>query len=288
MKYVSFLLIFTTFIAVQSNEIEISYDYDEIDSGHNTVVLFCHGLGLDGYTGQFYMIPSEYYPEKAITIPNSLITFDFPEAGKCKEFFGGRIGMVDRKHIFLAQGKDLEYLHGAINQVRSKFPEKKIVLYGVSRGASAIVSYLGNSAYAPFTNIAAAIMESPFDNLENTVRNVMSRFYLGYTTPICYWLLQQYFHNYSKNGLHPIDVASKISQGIPLLFVASKEDQLIHYEQTESLFSKTIEAGHPNAHFLLVPKGTHCFIKNGPNAADYEIGVSLFYKRYKLFKYKLD
>lgn len=237
------------------------------------IVVFCHGFFANAKHAYNYL--DGYMGERG-TIPHSLVTFDFPEVAHEMQF-------IDRSIATIGQWPDIYTIHAVLKWVRYTYPTRKIILYGVSRGASAIINYLGNEKIIKPTGIEAVILESPFVDLRSVVRTAISRFYLDKFpkgTAISYWLLRKIFPGHLHRGPHPIQYITKFPHTIPVLFIAGKSDQLICYRDSQRLATKLRASGHPKVTWVLLPDGNHGALLWGKSGEQYQAAVRTFYKQH--------
>ena len=240
------------------------------------IYIFCHGFG--GNHKHAYPYLKGYLSGQRFLIPHSLVTFDFPDADTAFQF-------PDITQASIAQDDDIAQLQEVITWVTTLYPKRKIVLIGVSRGASVIINYLGKDSSKNCRNIATAIVESPFDKVENVIRTILSRFYLHKVpkaTGITYWLLRKVCPLHAQHGPHPIDLVANISHEIPVLFIAGKQDGLIDYKDSQSLYSTLFFAGHTKISFLLLEHGAHGDLLWGPDGNKYQQFVQEFYTKHRV------
>jgi len=181
---------------------------------------------------------------------------------------------------YLAQENDVKRLHQACA------PYKKVILVGVSRGASTIINYLGN--YKP-TNIIAAVIESPFDHFDNILEHVMATHIIykriinnNNKQKVKRRLLRVFCRNYKYNGLHPIDAAPNISKDIPLLIISSDQDKLIPAWSTKNIYDALTQAGHKKSYLLACKNGSHGLISWGKDGALMRNVIHAFYKHHDI------
>ncbi|MCX5921996.1 MAG: hypothetical protein NTX86_01580 [Candidatus Dependentiae bacterium] len=181
---------------------------------------------------------------------------------------------------YLGQRSDIKRLHKACKD------HKKVILVGVSRGASTIINYLGT--YKP-TNIIAAIVESPFDNFENVAENFMatSRVFKRVVTPknkekIKHFCRRLLFRNYRPNETQPINVAPDVPKDIPLLLISSDQDTLIPAQSTKNIYDVLRKSGHTKAYLLPCKIGSHGRILWGQEGQMFRNVVHAFYKHHNV------
>lgn len=167
----------------------------------------------------------------------------------------------------LAQKKDIK----ALTQ-HYETSDDSAVLFGVSRGASTALAFLGQEKPK---NVKAVILESPFDKA-NSIRLFKGKIK---AKP---WLLKTVFWHYNASKPDPIDYTDTIDKTIPILLICSKQDTLIPAKSTTNIYEKLLEVGHKNVHLLVTKHGGHANIINGKDGLKYKQIVHAFYKKYNL------
>ncbi len=199
-------------------------------------------------------------------IKNPFYTFNFPDA----------LRGFDGAQTSLAQENEIQTLANEYEKIK----EKRIVLVGMSRGASTILNFLGTR---PSGSIVAAIVESPFDSVVETLDTLCKiagvdwvPMFIRHTSP------NLFFSKYDPNGIFPIKVAHNINKEVPLLIIASLEDTLIPALNSASIYFKLRDCGHQHVYFLLLDKGVHAYLLENDDAPFYFNTVHAFYKKYNL------
>ncbi|MCX5922009.1 MAG: hypothetical protein NTX86_01645 [Candidatus Dependentiae bacterium] len=178
---------------------------------------------------------------------------------------------------YFGQDGDVERLHHACKD------HKKVILVGVSRGASTIINYLG---LCKPNNIIAAVLESPYDHTEKIgdyfldviFKSIMSEYGKNKFKKF----LQLFFVNYKHNGIQPICLTAHIPHTIPLLFISSEHDGIIPSWSTKNLYDALREAGHQNAYLLSCQHGAHGRIIWGKDGKKFRNIVHAFYRHHKI------
>jgi len=138
-----------------------------------------------------------------------------------------------------------------VDFIREIHPERKVVLWGLSMGAAtALLS-------APeIAGLDGAIVESPFDSMENTFYHHNGLYFHLPDYPLIPMILGiiGFFGNYDIDKVSPIE-AVKRSQNIPMLFVAGKEDKRMIPELV-----KSIADAHKGEHRYFLGEGSHAII----------------------------
>jgi uncharacterized protein len=119
----------------------------------------------------------------------------------------------------------------AIAYVRQKWPDRPIILYGASMGASAVMRAIALEGVAP----VAIIIESPFDRLLHTVRHrfeAMGIPSFPASELIVWWGgWQQGIDGFAHN---PVEYAKKIE--CPVLLMYGTRDGRVTLAEVESIF----------------------------------------------------
>ncbi len=199
-------------------------------------------------------------------IKDPLFTFNFPDAMRG----------FDGTQTSLAQENEIQTLANEYEKIK----EKQIVLVGMSRGASTILNFLGTRSSS---SIVAAVVESPFDSIVETLDTLCKiagvswiPMIIRHTSP------NLFFGKFDANGVFPIKVAHNIYKELPLIIIASLEDTLIPAANSASIYFKLRDCGHQHIYFLLLDKGAHAHLLENDDAPLYFNVVHAFYKKYNL------
>lgn len=148
------------------------------------------------------------------------------------------IGMPGQEESPMPQvgfgGIEADIITDVANEVRSKNPKTKIILYGVSLGGASTWIAAGRNP-----EIADAVVtEAAYANLNQTSRRYLS-LKLPAASPILepIVLIGQKMANVDPNTLNPVDFAPKF--GKPALLIHDDEDTLVTREITEELQKAT-------------------------------------------------
>ena len=160
-----------------------------------------------------------------------------------------------------------------------KMANKDYVLFGESRGSSTIINYLGSKLCQK--SVKAAVVDSPFDTMQNVLSHRLGRFYLDkIISPATVEKGLPYLLKYKVNGLSPIKSTQSISKEIPLLFICSREDTQVPYTSSIKMYKKLRSKGHSNVHILIVAHGAHGWLMTGKSKETYLHVTHAFYKKY--------
>lgn len=235
--------------------------------------IFSHGLA-DTHKQAYQYLKSNTDFTKPYSISGSYITFDFPDALE----YGAR---VRTKKASLGQENEINRF--AKTYFNSFSFNHRAIALGVSRGASVLINFI--ALYNPYT-MHAAVLESPFDSVENIVLAMIHRARLAWipkAKEIGLALTRFIFTKYHPQGIRPIDIVDKIYPDLPLLFVCCAQDKLVPVWSTINLYKKLIDSGHKYVHILILPQGSHAhLITNSAQGAIFQSVVHAFYQHYHL------
>lgn len=184
---------------------------------------------------------------------------------------------VNRNAMFMGQGLDLETIDQA---VRSVSPSESIILYGCSRGAAAILTYMGQ--HNP-SNIAAIVLDACPAHIAQTTEPLLAR--LGINPKRADDIFSILFPQYNpRSALSPEDAIEKIkNKSVPILLIHSLTDTVVHYTHSIRLYQKFLQAGFTSVHLVCSPQGRHSYMLQDSETQEiYLQAVHSFYKKYDL------
>jgi len=231
--------------------------------------VFAHGSG--GHKGNVH-----YYHRHTI-VRDPFFSFSFPDA---------RDGIFNFKESNLAQANDIAALKEAVDTLNQEIYhtlgfEPHIVLTGVSRGASSVITYMGT--HNP-TNVRALVIESPFDTIDSIIIGLLSKIGLGKSEglrKLGHKLVKKYHALYDKDAPTPLAMVQHIrNKELPILIVCSKKDELIPWTSSYRLYEEFINQGFTNAHIFISSRGRHVKLLEDRYAHLYKEAVDIFYKKY--------
>lgn len=248
----SLLIVSITLAAYAATSVESYIDYSKLQNG------FVHGMKSNKNAG-WYRHVSTGHPNAFIEGPLDGVNFD------------------DHENIYetcIGQTADVNKLHDFCKKYYS------LRLIGSSRGSATILNYLGT--YQPL-NILAAVLESPFDTVQNVIDYVLGKSKQIPGTPwVALKFSQWLFPKYNPAGLQPKDVIHTIPKHIPILLICSKEDEIVSAQSTINLYIKLVQAGHAETYLLIVDHGKHANIMIGKDGHILRDVIHAFYRHYGL------
>lgn len=243
------------FLLITTHLFAAPYD----DRHKKTVFIFVHGIFDSSCQAEQY---KEIFPNDFV------VSFDFNDAFSWP--FLHRLFLTS-----LAQEDEIETLHHTYESVVTFFqdrsyPVPRIVLIGISRGASVILNFL---ALKKPKYVTAAICESPFDSMKHVAEYAVSAL-PSYAKSFGKKLLLSCFYKHNPSGICPANCVKEIDPNIPILLIASKQDWRVPLESTAQLY-KIMKNTGKNVVFKIFEHGKHAKILNA-NKVEYERVVEKF------------
>jgi hypothetical protein len=212
----------------------------ETQESNGTVVLFSHGWTCHHGCG------GGLVTELKNMVP--CYAFDYLDAD-------GDVSLTS-----FGQKNEIAALSHAIEQVACLHPDAKIILHGISRGASTIITTLARLESEYLEKIGAAILESPYDSIQSVVTSLLQKSIIFSLVPgrIANNTVPLVATQYKPRGPRPISSIKKITRkDIPFLIICSREDLLVPWQSSAKLYLALLENNHSCAHILIVPNGPH-------------------------------
>jgi predicted esterase len=238
----------------------------------DSVIIFAHGLGATGAQAGLYakpgLIPHPYPKTNEVIFTQPFVTFDFPDAVNDRMIF-------NPDQVALGQENDTTRLEEVMQETRKIFSGKKIILFGLSRGASTVLNLMGDSS-KDHSDVCAVIAEAPFDSFDNLIstRKFAYASHVPGLSFIAKELTGMVFPQLRVNGLFPQNHSAKIPQAIPVLLVTSKEDDVVSNICATQL-ARTI----PQSSLLILDRGKHGKYIVGSEKENYAESVREFLKK---------
>lgn len=253
------------------------------DAQPSITTVFCHGI-IDNNS------QINHYLNKSIFGKN--FSFDFPDATPNRSInFDGLISQVtglfnkseekpfgkqiNRDQMFMGQTKDIECLGENLLPLKNE----PVILYGVSRGAATIISYLGKAQ--DISNIKAIVLEAPPANMLDAIDNTSAK--IGIT--LSKKLFSKIFYQYPEDPYTPIDAIKDIqNKDLPIFITYSAADTTVNPSQAWKLYKTFKENGFKNVYIHEIETGRHCHLHLKQNFyREYCLPVQSFYKKFNLF-----
>ena len=271
------IMAFTTLLVpalLLAAEPNFTIHYPSPITDHNIVYLFAHGLGANQHQAQALMPKNNSH----WILQEPLAGFDFPDSRPKHMDY-------DPKLVNLGQSLDIERLLFAYHKTRNEFPNHKIVLSGISRGAVTILNTAALNPEEFATNVGCIIAESPFDSFSSVVKHLLKRFHIGwipFSRKLAIRYVKKTFPQFDINGIFPINIAHLIPPGMPIMIVCVDPDKTVPSKSPCMLYTLLVETGHTEVYLLKLAAGNHGKLIMGPEGEVYQNVIHAFYKRYEL------
>ena len=249
-----------------------------------TTYLFSHGLG-----GTFehafayaksYKINGKTYHNKSYFFYQPFFSFNYPNVANTVDTSSSFPG-VNRNKTSLAQDNEIaclktDYEKAIEENMRDRsVTHHNMVLFGISCGASAIINFVG--LHNP-QHVKALVLESPFDSVATIID-----YKLNWLPHFCgEYIIGSIFKKYNQNGVHPINLVDKIDKDMKILIICSKQDKLIPWYSSASLYQKLRISGYKHVYIYIADHGEHANIINNKDGQTYRDVVHAFYRTYNL------
>lgn len=207
-------------------------------------------------------------------------TFDF----KVEENPNNPLSVVNYSFNFskanLGQALDIKALKETYDQHVKVYPNHDVILYGDSRGAATIFSFI---ALEKPTHVKAAVLDGLFDDLPHGIKHFLYSDKKESEEKRLYDMAKLSLRSYQESSISPRKSAEIISDDVPLLIVISLKDGLVSAQSAFYLYNRLRALGHKKVHLLVLKHALHPgYMINEEDKKIYESTVHAFYKRYGL------
>jgi hypothetical protein len=166
---------------------------------------------------------------------------------------------VHLTEVNVAGKDDIRQHHNAIRSCVKKYPDKNIVLFGASRGASMTLVGISTLPEEERSRIKLVVLEAPFDSVPTVLKYRFGEV-LG---SLCLILLEK-IGKYDPSFISPIDAIENFPLDIPVVFITSLGDRIVHHTLTQNLIDKLQNVrGHKKVHHLMLHNTSHTAMSLG-------------------------
>jgi len=202
---------------------------------------YCSGKNTD----QLVILFHGYGAEKSATIPEAKAFLDMGFSVLLVDFRGSGESSESYTTVGFKEADDVA---AAVNYAKEHLPHRRIILYGQSMGAAAILRAVHSCGVHP----DAIIVEAVFDNMLNTVCHRFEAMRLP-SFPCAELLVfwggcQAGFNGFKHN---PVEYAASVE--CPILFMHGESDPRAHIDEARRVF----DAVHVPKQFKEFPKLRH-------------------------------
>ncbi len=232
------------------------------DANETVGFLFAHSIGQNKRQIEHY---KKNNGSNWHILPEDSKSFNFPEVVSSDIYNP----IFDPSKTNFAQLDDIN----ALKEAYDEYNVDKVVLVGSQRGAATAINFAANEP----ERLAALILESPFDSIENAFYDYWGwlSFYKNYKNKINH-------PAYNGSAIKPINIVDNINQDIPILFVHSKVDSEFPVQCSQRLYAKLKNKNHKHIYFLELKTGKHMEYHLSKDASRYQYVVHAFLAKYNL------
>ena len=169
----------------------------------------------------------------------------------------------------------------AIKACIKAHPQRVIVLFGTSRGASTVLVALTRLTKEELAHIGLVIAEAPFASVSSVLHETMP--WPTRTVPAFIWLLE-YFTQFREGQSSPLQAVAHDDFPLetPLVFVTSAIDRTVPKTNTQQLITVLEERGHQAMHHIELKHSHHSSMSlgNTEDRQSYETELHALYRKY--------
>ena len=249
--------------------------------------IFAHGI-VDGPTQiNRFTDAIATSNQKSVQFPDATAATDWGLNGCIGSITSTLLGKtVNRSAMYMGQGPDIAAIHANLQEGRPdasldpRFHEddtEKLILYGCSRGAAAIVNYVAQ--HNP-DNLKALVLDATPADIPANIRMTLAS--LGINPNHANSMFKIMFPAYPADAVPPIQAIKQIkNKQLPILLIHSQTDQRVDHINSYKLYLEFIRQGFSNVHLAIMPSGRHSFLLQDETIKPmYLQVVHSFYKKY--------
>jgi hypothetical protein len=185
--------------------------------------------------------------------------------------------LINFFNLNFGQKRDIAALSAVYDESCAHAMPEKMVLFGTSRGAAAIIHFIAlEYEKKPEQRVKALVLEGCFDSMENLT---WLSYPLSLITAYEYKGISPVHPSILKRFIEVCDL-----QGISVLFVTSRCDQRVPAARSYALYEALLKEGHKDVTLLELKNSTHsAYMKDDDEDKRlYEAVVHDFYKKNNL------
>lgn len=193
--------------------------------------------------------------------------------------------------VSIGQASDIESHSRKYQNWFSKSDKKNgLILWGVSRGTAA--TFCAFSKYK-YPEVKLVVLEGAIDSLDNVFKNMAKSIFkservadsLVNTFNKCSAFLHRMgVFGYRKDGESPMSLVNDFPENIPVVFITSKKDLVVHPENTENIATSLANRGKNDVYLLKLENSSHpnYMYSNKTDRDTYEAFIHAIYRKYGL------
>lgn len=129
----------------------------------------------------------------------------------------------------------------------------RLVLFGTSRGAATTFTSVAISTAWERRHLRLVVLEAPFDTVEHALQHQLG----NDVASLVYNNVVKQYTNFSETYLSPARAAWRFPLDVPVAFVTSDQDAVVHPNQTKYMIDILRTRQHPNVHHLQLRESAH-------------------------------
>jgi hypothetical protein len=180
----------------------------------------------------------------------------------------GATEVAEHREAWMAQNWKLDKQH-----------RRQLVLFGTSRGADTTLISVAISHPYERRHLRLVVLEAPFDSVEHALK-----YRWGSDMGQLVFDAMRQWTNYSDTAMTPVMAAWHFPLDVPVLFITSAADTVVHRNQTRYLIDILKTRKHPAVHHLELEHSSHWAMSlgNGEDQIKYTRFMAQMYSRYVL------
>lgn len=159
-----------------------------------------------------------------------------------------------------AGSEDVAQCVNAVKACIKTHPEKRIVLFGTSRGAATILVSLTKLSKEELTHLKLVIAEAPFASIPSLLYNTLP----ACIVPYLFYMAEK-LTLFKENQISPLHAVTDdaFPLEIPILFVTSEADRTIPIHETTQLIEVLKKREHKALNHLKLKRSSHSMMSIG-------------------------
>ena len=218
--------------------------------------------------------PQVVHRYRVVSRLDSMFTLPAERDRNCR--IGKRIDyMTDMFKLSLAGTENAKRVQTEIKQALRTLPERhKLVLYGVSRGASSLFVAVTKLAPAEQTRISLVVAEAPFDSVFAVSEALWGRPLAAAIECVRSCLTPDNVFTDTT----PLEAAETFPSSVPVLIFSGGKDTVCPIGSQQKIVEALRRNGNEQVKHIVLPNSTHTDMPHGPDASTYRMQLRLAYR----------
>jgi hypothetical protein len=229
---------------------------------------------FDGYTlNPWYLVH-----ELVSRLSNK--SFNVEVSGKSTDGHSVAAHAVRLSKICIGQDNDINSHKLKYEKFIQTFPDKPLILYGVSRGTAATFNSVAMNGY-DLNKIKLIVLEGAIDSIEHVLseRSIVGKLPQGLVN-----FFLALFTSYDPDGLQPIENINNFPENVPVVLITSEVDAEVPCVCTKALAEALNVRGKNPVHLLVLKNSRHprYMMDDEADTQNYLAFMHTLYKKYDL------